>query len=52
MEIQDHFGYSYQGVHAEGADGISQGRLTYTEKLHHRNQKYIATLTMIALFNL
>ena len=43
LEIQDYFGYSTKEYMRKVLTGlISEGRLAYTEKPHHRNQKYIA----------
>jgi predicted ArsR family transcriptional regulator len=44
QEIQDHFGYSTKEYMRKVLTGlIAEGRLAYTEKPHHRNQKYIST---------
>jgi predicted ArsR family transcriptional regulator len=43
QEIQDHFGYSTKEYMRKVLTSlIGEGRLAYTEKPHHRNQKYIA----------
>jgi len=43
QEIQEYFGYSTKEYMRKVLTGlISEGRLAYTEKPHHRNQKYIA----------
>jgi len=43
QEIQDCFGYSTKEYMRKVLTGlISEGRLAYTEKPHHRRQKYIA----------
>ena len=43
QEIQDHFGYSTKEYMRKVLTNlIAEGRLAYTEKPHHRNQKYIA----------
>ena len=44
QEIQDYFGYrTKEYMRKVLTILISQGRLVYTEKPHHWNQKYIAT---------
>jgi predicted ArsR family transcriptional regulator len=45
QEIQDHFGYSTLKYVRKVLTGlITEGRLAYTEKPHHRNQKHLTTL--------
>ena len=45
QEIQEHFGYSTLKYVRKVLTGlISEGRLAYTEKPHHRNQKYVSVM--------
>jgi hypothetical protein len=44
QEIQEHFGYSTKEYMRKVLNGlIREGRLSYTEKPHHYNQKFIAS---------
>ena len=44
IEIQEHFGYRTKEYMRKVLNRlIAEGRLAYTEKPHHRNQKFIAT---------